>query len=81
MCSGNYQTECVPVFRCVPVFLRTETEQLDRNRKASEEMNTKREEINKKLSNVVTKDDGILREMIRDIFQQTKDEFLQCLIE
>ena len=33
-------------------------------------------EINKKLSNVITKGDGTLREMIKEVFQQMKDEFL-----
>ena len=30
-------------------------------------------EINKKLSNVITKGDGTLREMIKEVFQQMKD--------
>lgn len=47
--------------------------------KASIEMNKQLSEINKKLSNVVTKDDGFLRELIRDIFQQMKDEFLKSV--
>lgn len=33
-------------------------------------------EINKKLSNVMTKDDGSLRKIIREVFQQMKEEFL-----
>ena len=34
------------------------------------------EEINKKLSNVLRKDDGFLRELIKEMFQQMKEEFL-----
>ena len=34
------------------------------------------EEINKKLSNVLRKDDGFLRDLIKEVFQQMKDEFL-----
>ena len=34
------------------------------------------EEINKKLSNVLRKDDGFLRDLIKDMFQQMKEEFL-----
>ena len=34
------------------------------------------EEINKKLSNVLWKDDGFPRDIIKEIFQQMKDEFL-----
>ena len=33
-------------------------------------------EINKKLSNVLRKDDGFLRDLIKDMFQQMKEEFL-----
>ena len=36
-------------------------------------------EINKKLSNVITKGDGTLREMIKEVFQQMKDEFLDSV--
>ena len=36
-------------------------------------------EINKKLSNVITKGDGTLREMIKEVFQQMKDEFLRSV--
>ena len=36
-------------------------------------------EINKKLSNVITKGDGTIREMIKDIFQQMKDDFLKSV--
>ena len=34
------------------------------------------EEINKKLSNVLRKDDGFLKDLIKEVFQQMKDEFL-----
>lgn len=36
-------------------------------------------EINKKLANVVTKDDGSLREIIKDVFSQMKEEFLKSI--
>ena len=36
-------------------------------------------EINSKLSNVITRDDGFLRGLIREIFQQMKDEFLNSV--
>ena len=34
------------------------------------------EEINKKLSNVIRKDNGFLRDLIKVMFQQMKAEFL-----
>ena len=34
------------------------------------------EEINRKLSNVLRKDDGFLRDLIKEMFQQMKEEFL-----
>ena len=37
------------------------------------------EEINKKLSNVLQKDDGFLRILIKELFQQMKDEFLRSV--
>ena len=37
------------------------------------------EEINKKLSNVLQKDDGFLRDLIKEMFQQMKDEFLRSV--
>lgn len=59
------------------------SEQVDRDTgsdtKMSIEMNKQLSEINKKLSNVVTRDDGFLRDLIRDIFQQMKDEFLKSV--
>ena len=36
-------------------------------------------DINKKLSNVLTKDDGFLRTLIKEIFQQLKDDFLHSV--
>ena len=36
-------------------------------------------EINSKLSNVITRDDGFLRGLIKEIFQQMKDEFLNSV--
>ena len=36
-------------------------------------------EINKKLSNVITKGDGTLRDMIKEVLQQMKDEFLHSV--
>ena len=66
-------------------FESIQSEQKDTTLKAKEQkeqkmaskMNRQLTEISKELSNVITKDDGILRELIRDIFQQMKDEFLQ----
>ena len=66
-------------------FESSQSEQKDTTLKAKEqkeqkmasELNRQLTEINKKLSNVITKDDGVLRELIRDIFQQMKDELLQ----
>lgn len=46
---------------------------------SSIEMTRQLSEINKKLSNVITKDDGFLRELIREMFQQMKDEFLKSV--
>lgn len=46
---------------------------------SSIEMNRQLSEINKNLSNVITKDDGFLRELIREMFQQMKDEFLKSV--
>lgn len=43
------------------------------------EVNRQLTEINKKLSNVITKDDGFLRELIREMFQQMKEEFLKSV--
>lgn len=45
----------------------------------SPELTRQLSEINNKLSNVISKDDGFLREMIKDIFQQMKDEFLKSV--
>lgn len=45
----------------------------------SPEVTRQLSEINNKLSNVISKDDGFLREMIKDIFQQMKDEFLKSV--
>lgn len=36
-------------------------------------------DMNKKLANVVTRDDGSLREIIREVFSQMKDEFLKSV--
>ena len=38
-----------------------------------------KDDINKKLSNVITKDDGFLRGLFRDIFQEMKDELLNSV--
>ena len=42
----------------------------------SSEISRQLTEINKKLANVMTKDDGSLRNLIKEVFQQMKDEFL-----
>ena len=36
-------------------------------------------DINKKLSNVLTKDDGVMRTLIKEIFQQLMDDFLHSV--
>ena len=43
------------------------------------DINRQLSEINKKLSNVITKGDDTIREMIKDIFQQMKEEFLKSV--
>ena len=43
------------------------------------EMKRQLKEINNKLSNVITKDDGFLRGLIKEMFQQMKDEFLNSV--
>lgn len=43
------------------------------------EMNRQLAEINKKLSNVITRDDGFLRSLIKEVFKQMKDELLQSV--
>ena len=45
----------------------------------SVEISKQLSEINKKLSNVITKEDGTLRDMIKEVFQQMKDEFLHSV--
>ena len=60
-----------------------ETEHKDKESKMageqSPEITRQLTEINKKLSNVITKGDGTLREMIKEVFQQMKDEFLHSV--
>ena len=60
-----------------------ETEYKPQPSKMAEELppgiNRQLSDINQKLSNVITKGDGTLREMIRDIFQELKEEFLKSL--
>lgn len=48
-----------------------------KEKKMTAEISKQLEVINKKLSSVITKDDGFLRDLIRGMFQQMKDEFLQ----
>ena len=50
-----------------------------REQKDRAEINRQLSDINKKLSNVITRDDGFLRGLIREIFQQMKDEFLNSV--
>lgn len=64
---------------------KADKEQLVDVRKQLTEINKKisnvmtRDDINKKLSNVITKDDGFLRSLIREIFQEIKVEFLNSV--
>ena len=66
-----------------PVVSESETEYKPQPSKMAEELppgiHRQLSDINQKLSNVITKGDGTLREMIRDIFQELKEEFLKSL--
>ena len=56
------------------------TEGDKKEQKMAAEINKQLEAINKTLSNVITRDDGFLRDLIREVFQQMKTEFLQGFI-
>ena len=48
-------------------------------KKETPEINRQLADINKKLSNVITRDDGFLRGLIREIFHEMKDELLNSV--
>ena len=60
--------------------IHDQSEQKDKKeQKETAEINKQLADINMKLSNVITRDDGFLRGLIREIFQQMKDEFLNSV--
>ena len=65
----------------MPVVSESEKEYKPQPSKMAEQLppgiNRQLSDINKNLSNVITKGDGTHREMIKDIVQDLKEEFLK----